>query len=173
MADRTYITGEMQAAVGAELRSRTSYPVSESDIRRWATAIYYPEAPPRLFWDAEHASGTVYGGIVAPEDFNPFAWMTPPPPGGAPDLSRAVFASLESQLGLADPPTTSMVNGGREIEYGARIRPGDVVTAVSRLAGYSEREGRLGLMLFSVTEDTWTNERGEWVKTERMTLIRY
>ena len=38
---------------------------------------------------------------------------------------------------------------------------------------YTEREGRLGLMLFTTTEDTWTNQRGETVKTSRSTLIRY
>ena len=53
------------------------------------------------------------------------------------------------------------------------MRPGDVITSVSRLAGYSEREGRLGLMLFTTSEDTWTNQRGETVKTSRNTLIRY
>jgi len=28
-------------------------------------------------------------------------------------------------------------------------------------------------MLFTTTEDTWTNQRGETVKTSRSTLIRY
>jgi hypothetical protein len=53
------------------------------------------------------------------------------------------------------------------------VRPGDVITSVTRLAGYSEREGRLGLMLFTTTEDTWTNGDGALVKKSRMTLIRY
>ena len=38
---------------------------------------------------------------------------------------------------------------------------------------YGEREGRLGLMLFTVTEDNWTNQNDELVKTSRSTLIRY
>jgi len=42
-----------------------------------------------------------------------------------------------------------------------------------RLSEYREREGRLGLMLFTVTEDNWTNEDDELVKTSRSTLIRY
>jgi hypothetical protein len=60
-----------------------------------------------------------------------------------------------------------------EAEYGAPIRSGDVITGVNRLASYSERSGRLGLMLFTVMEDTWTNQRGETVKTSSGTLIRY
>jgi hypothetical protein len=173
MTVNTYITEEMRSIVGAELSRRTSYQVSEASIRHWALAIYYPDVPPRIYWDAEHAARTAHRGIVAPEDFNPFAWMTPPSPGGTPELVRAGHTSIEGQLRIPVPPTTSTVNGGRQIEYGALIRPGDVITAVSRLASYSERQGRVGLMLFSETEDTWTNQRGEWVKTERMTLIRY
>ena len=71
----THITDEMRAAVGRELARMTSYPITDSDIRRWAVAVYYPEEPPRLFWDADYAAGTSFGGIVAPEEFNPFAWM--------------------------------------------------------------------------------------------------
>ena len=53
------------------------------------------------------------------------------------------------------------------------IRVGDVITAVNRLADYTERDGRLGLMLFTVIENTWTNQDDEFVKRTRMTLIRY
>jgi hypothetical protein len=58
-------------------------------------------------------------------------------------------------------------------EYGEPIRPQDVITSVNRLAGYSERTGRLGHMLFTVLENTWTNQRDQFVKRTRMTLIRY
>ena len=44
------------------------------------------------------------------------------------------------------------------------MRPGDRITAVMRLAGYREREGRLGLMLFTSSESTWTNQDDEMVK---------
>ncbi len=73
---KTNISEAMQAAIGGELSRSTSFPITDSDIRRWAVAIYYPEDPPRLFWDADYAAQTRYGGLVAPEEFNPFAWMT-------------------------------------------------------------------------------------------------
>ena len=79
----------------------------------------------------------------------------------------------EALLGAEVPPTTAMVNGGLDVDYGVRMRPGDVITSVSTVGEYKEREGRLGLMLFSSTLDTWTNQRGETVKTSRGTLIRY
>ena len=53
------------------------------------------------------------------------------------------------------------------------MRPGDVITSTNRLTDYFEREGRLGLMLFTTTTDTWTNQRGDTVKTEVLTFIRY
>jgi hypothetical protein len=71
----SYLTSHLLDLVGREIRSTTSFPITDSDIRRWAIAVYHPEPVPRLFWDAEYAAGTVHGGVVAPEDFNPFAWM--------------------------------------------------------------------------------------------------
>ena len=162
----------MRAGVGRELARTVSFPVSASDIRRWAVAVYHPEEPPRLFWDEDHALASGHGGIVAPEEFNPFAWMAAEPAG----LRRAPEGGLdavERALGIPGPPVRFQLNGGLEAEYGARIRPGDVITSVTRLADYRERPGRLGLMLFTVSESTWTNQRDEWVKTSRSTLIRY
>ena len=170
----SHITPQMLDLIGLELRSATSFPITDSDIRRWAIAVYYPESAPRLFWDAEYAAGTSYGGIVAPEDFNPFAWLTwTEADAGVVTRAAGGFVSAEEVLGVEKAATQSLINGGTEVEYGVRMRPGDVITSVTTLAGYSEREGRLGLMLFTMSEDTWTNQRGETVKTSRNTLIRY
>lgn len=168
---KTNISEAMQGAIGGELSRSTSFPISDSDIRRWAVAVYYPEDPPRLFWDADYAGQTAYGGIVAPEEFNPFAWMSAEGPrrasaGHNPDLT-------ETTLGIAGPGLKFQLNGGSEVEYGVRMRPGDVITSVRSLASYAEREGRLGLMLFTVSQDVWTNQDNEVVKTTKSTLIRY
>jgi hypothetical protein len=168
---KTNISEAMQAAVGTELSRMTSFPITDSDIRRWAVAIYYPEDPPRLFWDVNYAVQTRYGGLVAPEEFNPFAWMTADGPRKAsvdhnPDLT-------EITLGVPGPGLKFQLNGGSEVEYGVRMRPGDVITSVQSLAGYSEREGRLGLMLFTQSQDVWINQDNEMVKTTKSTLIRY
>jgi hypothetical protein len=170
----TYISLEMAGAVGRLLGRQVSFPVAESDIRKWALAVYFPKKPPRLFWDASYAATTPHGGIVAPEEFNPFAWMTAESesagssPGGQHDPNRT-----ELSLGIAGPGLQFQVNGGIEVEYGVRMRPGDVITAESRLAGYTEREGRLGLMLFTASESVWTNQAAELVKRSITTVIRY
>lgn len=172
----TWISDEMRAAVGREFGSpRRSVPIELSDIRRWALAIYYPESPPRLFWDEAYAAGTSHGGIVAPEEFNPFAWFTADGPVLPPTFEGPVRGSgPEQALGIKAPDTNFIMNGGLEMVHGARMRPGDVITSgLTKLVENRERETRLGLMLFTVTENSWTNQRGDMVRITRSTLLRY
>ncbi|TQS47135.1 MaoC family dehydratase [Cryptosporangium phraense] len=154
----------MRGALGNLLSRRISYPVSESDIRRWALAVYWPQKPPQAFLDA----------AAAPEDFNPFAWASAAAetPGRTEGDANSADRT-EVMAGVPGPGLQFQLNGGLETEYGAPIRPGDVITSENRLDSYSEREGKLGLMLFTVTEDTWTNQDRAVVKRSRMTLIRY
>jgi hypothetical protein len=166
------ITASMRDAVGAELASSVSFPVSESDIRRWAIAIYFPEPPPARFWDSQAAARSRWGGIVAPEDFNPFAWMAACPPGLAGTEAVTGAGRTERLLGIDGPGLANQLNGGLAISYGVPIRPGDVITSVTRLEGCDERAGRMGPMLFTELDTTWTNAAGELVKQSRMTLIR-
>jgi hypothetical protein len=163
----TNVSEAMRTSVGRELGRRVSYPVTDSDIRRWAIAVHYPEQPPARYWDDEH------GEIVAPLDFNPFAWLARVPGFTTGDVDANDPDRTEKTLGIAGPGLTFQLNGGMSVSYGVRMRPDDVITSVSRLAGYHERTGRLGLMLMSTTEDTWTNQRGETVKKQAVTLIRY
>ncbi|SDH70648.1 FAS1-like dehydratase domain-containing protein [Pseudonocardia oroxyli] len=165
----TNITPEMKAALGTELGRRVSYPITDSDIRRWALAVYWPDLPPARYLAGNDSA------LVAPEEFNPFAWAVSETilhPSGV-DADRNDPDRTEKQLGVTGPGLKYMLNGGMETEYGASMRAGDVITSVTTLASYSERPGRLGLMLLSVTEDTWTNQHEEIVKRGRTTLIRY
>lgn len=167
------ISDEMRAVIGGRLGRRVSFPVSESDIRRWAVAVYWPEEPPRRFWDAQYASGTPHRGIVAPEEFNPFGWMSAEKEEPDVEFEPNDPDRTEKLLGVGGPGLKFQLNGGMEVEYGVPIRPGDVITSVTTLDDYAERESRLGLMLLTVMLDTWTNQDQETVKQSRMTLIRY
>lgn len=171
------ISARMRAAVGRELSRSTSFPVSESDIRRWVIATYYPEPPPARFWDPAVAATTRDGGITAPQEFNPFAWMKAAQqtasPAGQPAGPAGSADFPERQLGIPGPGLSNMLNGGVAVEYGALMRPGDVIDSVLTLASYTEKSGRLGAMLLTVTEDHWTNQRGATVRRSRFTLIRY
>jgi hypothetical protein len=162
----------MAAAMGREYEWATSYPIDASDIRRWAVAMYYPASPPPLYWDEAHAKTTRWGGIVAPEEFNPFAWMRAEPRG---DMgAEAARPWPELKLGVPCPEFKANIFAGLEVDYAkTRMRPGDVIKSAHRLAGYHEKQGRLGLMLFTTMEDRWTNQDGERVRTSRSVLIRY
>ena len=71
LANDSLIADEMRALVGQTMFDITSYPIAASDIRRWAIAIYYPEMPPPVFWDEEHAAKTRWGGIIAAKSLTP------------------------------------------------------------------------------------------------------
>ncbi len=159
----TYVTEEMRVDLGKEREKRVSFPVDKFAIRQWAIAVQWPEPPNRLYWDEEYAKKTRFGGIIAPPFFNPFAYHV--------DEERM---KGPSQAGLrTGQPGTSTMNGGTEVEYYEPIRPGDMITSVSKVVEYNERKGRLGLMLFTITETRWTNQRGELVRISRGTGIRY
>jgi hypothetical protein len=140
---------------------RTSPPISESDIRKWAIAVYWPETPPKLYWDEEYAKSTRWGGIVAPQDFNPFAWP----------VEREIPAARRTPQGGG--AGTRGMNGGQVDTYGTPMRPGDVITSRNRLLDWEERQTRLGLTLFIRDETEWRNQRGELVKRRVHTHIRY
>jgi len=161
MNETSLVTPDMEERRGVWGNERVSPPISESDIRRWAIATYWPEKPPALYWDADYARNTRYGGIIAPPDFNPFAWPIDRParPGGG-------------NTGQAGRGRTSL-NGGQTDTYGVPQRPGDVIRSRTRLKDWNEREGRMGLMLYTFTETEWTNQHGELVRTRISTGIRY
>lgn len=162
-AGETLVGPELVASRGRWGPESVSYPVSTSDIRRWAIAVYWPETPPRLFWDEAYAKTTRWGGIVAPEDFNPFAWPVPSAP----------VKPAGAMPGQTPPKGGNVLNGGQVDTFFGRIRPGDVITQRTRLSDWEERTGRLGLMLFLHHESEWYNQSGELLKRRVATSIWY
>jgi hypothetical protein len=158
----TLVTDDMVASKGVWSQPRRSPPIAASDIRRWAIATYWPQTPPRIYWDEEFARGTSHGGIVAPPDFNPFAWPAQRP------AARAAGAAT----GPGGRRLTGL-NGGQTDTYGVPMRPGDVITARSRLRDWQERQGRFGLMLYAFSELEWRNQDDQFVRLRVSTSIRY
>jgi len=151
-----WLDENVRSWIGRALPPAVSYPIGANDIRRWAQAIHYPEPAPREFVEPSLVSP-----LVAPLDFNPFAWQV-----AASDLPPWM-----APLGQA--PGQRALNGGQRARYYAPMRAGDVITSVDRLVQASEREGSLGTMLFLVTESRWINQRGELIRISRDTGIRY
>ncbi len=173
------VTAEMRGLIGQPIETKVSFPIEAGEIRRWALAAHYPEEPPRRYWDAGSPDALLVGGIVAPGDFNPFAWMVASRSGPQVeplevDRGLLMAGATEQLLGVRPPELRHGLNGGIEILYGgAPMRPGDVITDTASISEYREREGRLGLMLFTTTDHRWVNQDGAHVKTQRLTYIRY
>jgi acyl dehydratase len=157
----TLVTQDMIDRKGVWGNERVSPPISASDIRKWAIATYWPEKPPAIYWDDEYARTSRYGGIIAPPDFNPFAWPVERPqrPAGAGGQRGG-----RGRTGL---------NGGQTDTYGVPMRPGDVIRSRTRLKEWNEREGRMGLTLYTYTETEWRNQDDELVRTRISIGIRY
>ncbi|MSQ33250.1 MAG: MaoC family dehydratase [Dehalococcoidia bacterium] len=167
---QTYITAELRAQLGVEKERRVSPPIALSDIRKWGIATYWPVRPPRIYWDEAYARTTRWAGIIAPYDFNPFAW--PIDDEGWARLMEAVKGQVKS--GSPDVPGSRGMNGGGRVRYYNHMRPGDVISSVSKLVDLKESMGkRTGLLLFSSSETRWTNQKGELVKVSVGTGIRY
>ena len=150
------------ACLGVPTEPVESYPVGASDIRRWAQAVYYPDAPPAEFVSDEGAVTSPWGGVTAPRDFNPFAWVGAYHPEAYPWMR-----------GMGTEPGYRGLNGGQKNLSFAPIRPGDVITSVATLVDAYEKEGRLGTMMFLVDESRWTNQTGDLVRIGIRTSIYY
>jgi len=165
----TLVTREMLERKGVWGSTRVSPPVSESDIRKWAIAVYWPETPARIYWDVDYAATTRWGTIIAPRDFNPFAWPIVEARAERPARERA---TADGDKGRSNKGRRGM-NGGQVDTYGVPMRLGDVITSRSRLRDWDERETRLGLTLFSFSETEWRNQDSALVKLRVATAIRY
>jgi hypothetical protein len=160
----SYVTPDMEERKGVWSEGTASPPVSESDVRKWAIAVHWPETPPQIYWDGAYAAGTRWGGIIAPPDFNPFAWPVEKP------APKAKKPKGDADAGR---PKLRGMNGGQVETYGVPMRPGDVITPRNRLRDWEERETRLGHTLFTYSETEWHNQHGELVKRRVSTAIRY
>ena len=149
-SENTFLTDEVrQRALGLQSGPAT-LEVEKGAVARFAEAVGDPSP---LYNDEAAARKTRLGGLVAP-----------------PTFLRSL--RLERPT-LPDAPFERLLDGGSDWEYFEPVRVGDRVTGVVRIADLWERSGRLGTMLFTVLEFTYTNQLGELVATQRNTLIYY
>jgi len=155
----TYLTRATIDRIGRTLPPVAAPPVGANDIARWAIATWWPEPPPAIFLDAEAANAGPWGGLVAPRDFDPFAWMPDRPWSG------------DWLWGMGAEPGTRVLNGGQHNRYGAPIRPGDVISVTRRFVDVVERETKRGPMVFFTSEFRWTNQNDDLVRVGEQTTI--
>lgn len=70
-----------------------------------------------------------------------------------------------------DGSKMQLLHGEQEYNYTRRLRIGEQVTCVARIADVRQREGRTGLMTFVVSELTATDSQQQPVFTARSTTI--
>ena len=58
---------------------------------------------------------------------------------------------------------TATFDGGKDIELGVAVRPGDEITTTSRITRMFEKTGRSGSMFFVTFRNHLVNQRGEMV----------
>ena len=148
--ETTFLTEELRQRA-LDIRSGpATLEVEKGAVARFAEAVGDPNP---LYGDETAARKTRLGGLVAP-----------------PTFLRSL--RLERPT-LPDSPFDRVLDGGSDWEYFEPVRVGDRITGVVRIADLWERSGRLGAMLFTVLEFTYTNQLGERVATQRNTLIYY
>jgi acyl dehydratase len=147
----SFLTEEMrQQAIGSLSEPRT-LEVEKGAIIKFAEAIG-DDNP--VFNDEAAARASQYGGLIAPPTF----------------LRSAVSARPELSF---DVPFERVLDGGSDWDYFEPVRPGDRITAVSRVEDITERNGRIGLMLIQTIVITYTNQFEQVVATQTNTSIRY
>ena len=147
----SFLTAEMrEQAIGTESEPLT-VEVEKGAIVKFAEAIG-DDNP--LWNDQAAARKTRYGGLIAPPTFLR-SWRVDRP-------------ELPFEL-----PFDRLLDGGSDWEYFQPVRPGDWITAVSRLTDLQERPGRMGLMILMTSLITYRNQFDEVVATQTSTSIRY
>ena len=144
------ITDEMRQCIG-EPRTPRVVQVERGAIAGFASAI--GDANP-LFTNDIHARGTRYGGIITP-----------------PTFLRTV--SGEGRELFKESGLENVLDGGSEWSYFNPIYSGDRITAITTILDLTERDGRLGRMVFVVSEVVYTNQFDQIVAKQRSTIIRY
>ena len=147
----SFLTEEMrQQAIGLEGPPVTTE-IEKGAIIKFAQAI---EDDNPLFNDEAVARKSPYGGLIAP-----------------PTFLRSVRSSRREVP--FDIPFNNALDGGSDWEYFEPVRPGDLITAVSRITDMQERSGRMGVMIITSTVTTYTNQFDQVVATQTTTGIRY
>ena len=137
--------------IGQESAPVVTY-IEPGHIKAFAEAIEDPNA---LWSDEIEARRSRFGGLIAP-----------------PTFLRAARTERVQQEALA-LTLTRILDGGSEWEYFEPLRAGDRITTISRVVDLFDRSGKLGQMVFIITQTSYTNQLDQLVATQKNTLIRY
>jgi acyl dehydratase len=161
MSDLSLIPKEALALIDQESDPVTRE-VTEKDIRRFCYAV--GDMNP-LYLDESYAGETSFGGTIAPPMFFDIPTVPEYP-------QEELRIDGLAQGGMLPPvKATRSMAGGNEIEFFKPIRVGDRITRISKIADIYEKQGRSGSLVFTIIENRYSNQDGDLVAVERMTVI--
>jgi len=166
--DMSEIVEKVQAMVGEESELQVCKDkVNRAMIRHWCEAM---EDGNPLYTDEAYATGSRYGGIIAPPQMVQ-AFSTPPlwpRKEGAPDpFAKAVKMMNEAGYFGIVATTTSQ-------DYRQPMRPGDQLSFKVKLAAVSpEKTTRVGTGHFLTAEYTYVNQSDEMVCLQSFTVLTF
>lgn len=146
----TLITDEVRALIGTETPpEQNRFPISDEMAFDVADAI--EDANP-LYRDAEYAARSRFAGILCP----PLAtWKDIAPPIGY------FGAGQESHFQVPLPFNSYGLNGGSDWQFLRPAYTGSWVTRQFKVLDIFEKQGRSGLLVFVVRQETQTNQLGQ------------
>ena len=134
---------EFDHSILGQIFDETSFPpIRKEEILQFAAAL--GETKP-LYIDEIAAAKGPYGGLVAPPTFVTKFQPKQLMPKHLPKFGKVGF------------------DGGRDIELGVPIRPGDRLTLISTVHDIYEKTGRTGSMYFIVIRTEVKNQKAEKV----------
>ena len=143
------IIEELRAKIGVEWEPGV-YEIEKGMIQRFVQAI---DDPNPLWQDEQYAAKSKYGGIIAPPTF----------------ISVIGFERIQQLLTSFE----TTLHGSTELDCYQPVKPGDVLTASSKITNIRERQGKIGKMAFMTFDTIYKNQRQELVGKCRQTIIGY
>jgi uncharacterized OB-fold protein/acyl dehydratase len=162
---------QLKAYVGLEIGppAEAPEPVNESMIRHWCEAM--GDANP-AYLDADAASATVHGGIVAPPTMLQ-GWTLRGIEMADPAKMRA-NKQTELHALLSSYGYTSVVATNCDQTYHRYLRPGDRVSTTTVIESISEENATaLGIGYFINTRDVYRDQHGEEVGSMLFRVLKF
>ena len=128
-----------------------TYDIERHAVERFACAIGDPNP---LYSNDEIASESLYGGLIAPPTF--FRSLLP---GEYPEPYPEPFAHI--------------LDGGSKYRFFDPVMVGDQITVVRKITDLYEKSGRMGTMLFKISEISYTGQDGTLKAIQTTTTITY
>lgn len=157
MTAKTLDCSDLDRHMGVPVQpGRMREPFSNTDIRRWAQAMRYPN---RLHYDPDFAAASRFGRQVAPQSF--------------PVAMDDAHGTAPSCIGSI--PNSHMIFGGDEWWfYGPRVYAGDMLHNHRVPFDYTVKETSFaGPTCFQRGDNYYYNQDGDLIAKQRSTSIRY